>query len=278
MKVFASAGLYPHPPVLIPEIGGEQAEKARATAAAMKEMAERVAKSGADTIVVITPHGPVFHDVSVMMDVDTMSGSMEQFGAPDIKMECQVDKELVKEIFTEAKELKLPLVLLDEDRVKRFDIKIEIDHGAFVPLYFLRQAGVNLPIVHITYGWLPPIKISAIGKSITRALMNLSRNAALIISGDLSHCLSEDAPAGFSPKGEEYDREIARIIKEFDLLSLMELDEQLLADAGECAHRALVMGMGALDGYRVNPEILSYEAPFGVGYMVADFHFKLGDD
>lgn len=276
MKVYTSAGLYPHPPVLIPEVGGEQAGKARATAAAMKEMAERVAKSGADSIIVITPHGPVFHDVAVMMDVETMSGSMERFGAPDVKMECQVEKTLVKEIMSEAKELKLPLVLLDEDRVKRFDFKIELDHGAFVPLYFLRQAGVNLPIVHITYGWLPPLKLSAIGKSITRALLNLGRNAALVISGDLSHCLREDAPGGFSPKGEEYDREIARIVKEFDFMALIEMDEQLLADAGECAHRSLVIGMGAMDGFKTKPEILSYEAPFGVGYMVADFHVSIG--
>jgi aromatic ring-opening dioxygenase LigB subunit len=43
----------------------------------------------------------------------------------------------------------------------------------------------------------------------------------------------------------------------------------LVQSAGECGLRSIVILMGALDGLKVKPEILSYEGPFGVGYLVA---------
>ena len=32
--------------------------------------------------------------------------------------------------------------------------------------------------------------------------------------------------------------------------------------------------MGALDGFDVKADVLSYEGPFGVGYCVAEFHIR----
>ena len=47
------------------------------------------------------------------------------------------------------------------------------------------------------------------------------------------------------------------------------LDGAIREEAGECGYRSLVVALGALPGTR--PEVLSYEGPFGVGYMVARF-------
>jgi AmmeMemoRadiSam system protein A len=51
----------------------------------------------------------------------------------------------------------------------------------------------------------------------------------------------------------------------------MDLDEDLINRAGECGLRSIVIMLGALDGLDVRPEVLSYEGPFGVGYLVASF-------
>ncbi|MDD4570341.1 MAG: AmmeMemoRadiSam system protein A, partial [Tepidanaerobacteraceae bacterium] len=45
----------------------------------------------------------------------------------------------------------------------------------------------------------------------------------------------------------------------------------LIKNAGECGLRSIWIMAGALDGYRVEPEVLSYEGPFGVGYCIARF-------
>jgi len=49
------------------------------------------------------------------------------------------------------------------------------------------------------------------------------------------------------------------------------MDAELIERAGECGLRPSIMLLGALDGLKVKPEILSYEGPFGVGYLVASF-------
>ena len=54
----------------------------------------------------------------------------------------------------------------------------------------------------------------------------------------------------------------------------MYYDEDFVDDAGECGYRSILILMGILDGLNIKPRILSYEGPFGVGYLVADY--KLG--
>ncbi len=50
------------------------------------------------------------------------------------------------------------------------------------------------------------------------------------------------------------------------------MDRILLEGAAECGLRSFMTLGGFLgDDAQVNPEILSYEGPFGVGYMVARF-------
>jgi AmmeMemoRadiSam system protein A len=49
----------------------------------------------------------------------------------------------------------------------------------------------------------------------------------------------------------------------------MNLPPEMIERAGECGLRSLVTALGALDGLKVAVDILSYEGPFGVGYLVA---------
>jgi aromatic ring-opening dioxygenase LigB subunit len=39
--------------------------------------------------------------------------------------------------------------------------------------------------------------------------------------------------------------------------------------AGECGYRSTLVAFGVSDGLNHNCEVLHYEAPFGVGYLVA---------
>ena len=57
-----------------------------------------------------------------------------------------------------------------------------------------------------------------------------------------------------------------------DFVGLGRIDPILLEGAAECGLRSFMALGGFLgDDAVVEPEILSYEAPFGVGYMVARF-------
>ena len=93
-----------------------------------------------------------------------------------------------------------------------------------------------------------------------------------LASGDLSHRLTRDAPAGYDPKGALFDAEVTTRLGEGRLAELDGIDPGLVRAAGECGLRSLF----ALDGFlgdeaASKPKLLSYEGPFGVGYAVASY-------
>jgi MEMO1 family protein len=51
---------------------------------------------------------------------------------------------------------------------------------------------------------------------------------------------------------------------------VLDIDCDLKDRAGECGYRSIVIALGAIDDRRPRFKVLSYEGPFGVGYMVAD--------
>jgi len=95
---------------------------------------------------------------------------------------------------------------------------------------------------------------------------------ALIASGDLSHCLKEDGPYGLHPDGPKFDKALIEALKKKDIETVLRLDE-MYPEAGECGLRSFCFILGILEasGIKYQPEILSYEFPFGVGYLVANF-------
>ena len=264
------AGIYPHPPIIMPEVGGDEAKKVAATGKAMQEMAKRVKQSGADTLVVITPHGPIFRDAVALLCENTLTGSMARFGVPDIQLTYQNDKQLLDTIEVEADLNGIRTITINERTASAYGVQAVLDHGTMVPLYFLHKENVRVPLVHITFGLLPPKQLFAFGQVIYKALHKLKRRVAVVASADLSHRLTEDAPGGYSPAGNEFDQKLIQYLKKYDVPAIMSMNNALLEGAGECGYRSVLICLGILAGRNVQPEILSYEGPFGVGYLVAD--------
>jgi len=90
----------------------------------------------------------------------------------------------------------------------------------------------------------------------------------VIASGDLSHRLSPSAPAGYSPKGEIFDNLLKELLSSKDTSGILNLDKELVEEAGECGLRSIMILLGILEKQNYKFKLLSYEAPFGVGYMV----------
>jgi AmmeMemoRadiSam system protein A len=109
----------------------------------------------------------------------------------------------------------------------------------------------------------------ALGVAIAKAANRAGRRVAVIASGDLSHRLTPGAPAGFNPRGIDFDAKIGGIIDSGSFNELFELDPMLIEDAGECGLRSIYALAGCFNGLQVQTSINSYEGPFGVGYLVA---------
>ncbi len=261
-------GVAPHPPILLPEVGGNDSKKVDRTFEAMQRFAHKITESGADTVVIISPHGAVFRDGVAINGNETLSGNLRQFRA-DISFTYDNDLALVNEIIKQAGKKGITALDIDDTLAAQYGIAAGLDHGVMVPMYFLDRAGIKVPVVSISMSLLPFEELYAFGAAVKEACTSLGKKAALIASGDMSHRLTPDAPAGFSEKGTVFDRTIIELLKEKDFRGIVNFDTGLAETAGECGLRSIIMMLGAADGEEVDSEVLSYEGPFGVGYMVA---------
>ncbi|MEW6447937.1 MAG: AmmeMemoRadiSam system protein A [Bacillota bacterium] len=256
-------GIVPHPPIMVPEVGGREAERVRRTVEALVELGRRICGSGAETMVMISPHGPVMWDAVGVVTQTHLHGNLGRFGAPGVVFGLDTDTVLANVLREELTAGGIP----ETEISGRYDYRL--DHGVTAPLYWLEKGGVNLPVVICGMAIIPLRRLYGFGLAVQRAAAATGRKVAVIASGDLSHRLLPEAPNGYDPMGAVFDRKVQEIVAAADPLALVRLDPVLIERAGECGLRPMVMLFGAFDGYKVEAEVLSYEGPFGVGYMVA---------
>ncbi|MGB4503827.1 MAG: AmmeMemoRadiSam system protein A, partial [Syntrophaceticus sp.] len=78
------AGLTPHPPIIIPEIGGDELQKAKSTVAAMQEWASDISEQKPDVLVFISPHGIFTRRQMGYLQTSVLYGDFAAFGAPNV--------------------------------------------------------------------------------------------------------------------------------------------------------------------------------------------------
>ena len=80
MKNILGAYLTPHPPIIIEDIGRGEEKRAQDTVEAMEKISKDIKLKSPDTIVVISPHGPVFSDAIAISSEEDLHGSFKNFG------------------------------------------------------------------------------------------------------------------------------------------------------------------------------------------------------
>ncbi len=148
------------------------------------------------------------------------------------------------------------------------------DWGFNVPLFFLAN-NFNGKIEKYLTGTEPPIFYFEKGKEFYRQkIENSKEKIALIASGDMSHVLKEDGPYGFHSDGPKFDKNFILALKRKNLEKILKL-EDIYPESANCGLRSFCFILGILNSFVPNwkAEVLSYEAPFGVGYLTVDFKF-----
>ncbi|AGB40238.1 hypothetical protein Halha_0226 [Halobacteroides halobius DSM 5150] len=268
------AGLAPHPPIAVPEVGGNDLEKIEDTVTSMKQLAVDVKEADPDLIVTISPHGPVFSDAISILNQDPIEGDLSDFDTSEVKLSYKLGEEFIEEIARACYNQDIQLARIDSRAAKKFDIDLKLDHGVMVPLYYLNQAGIDCPLVPINMGMLSDDDLYKFGKTIQLLAQQSDYKVAVIASGDLSHRLIPNAPAGYNPRGQEFDESIVQYLDDLAVEQIMNLDESLIEKAGECGLRPITIMLGVLDALELSGGVLSYEGPFGVGYAVASYRVE----
>jgi len=253
-------GIAPHPPVMVWEVGGAMAEEVRASVEAMRVLTERVKSCGAETVVLISPHAPLEAQAFVAYDAPVLRGDFANFRAPEATVSAPLDSELLDAIAESAAEARYAVVRLKGE---------ELDHGTAVPLYFLLRNGWTGRVVALGYSFLSNEDHVRFGACVRRAVERVGRRTAFVASGDLSHRLIPTAPAGFHPEAHRFDEEVVAAIEACQPERVVQIDQSLRRLAGECGYRSMLVAFGANEASEPDCEVLHYEAPFGVGYLVA---------
>ncbi len=256
------AAVVPHPPILIPNIGRDNLKKIQATKEALEKLEENLYVSKPDTILVISPHGRLSPESFTINFNPDYTVDLRDFGDPVTKTRYVGDLQLAQNIAEAAKLDDLPLTLQSEPA---------LDHGSAVPLFYLTRHLPNIKIVPVGYSLLPAKSHLDFGYLMKEEIMKLNRRVAVVASGDLSHALTNEAPAGFSPDGKKFDEMVMECLKNHNTAALLNLDPNFCESAAECGLRSILILLGVLQRVNYDLSLLSYEGPFGVGYLVAEF-------
>lgn len=265
MASIVFACVSPHPPIIVHEIGHGRERGTQKTIDALEQVAREMARHRPETAILISPHGPLQLDAFAILVGPTVDGSLDAWDAPQVTFAFQNDVEAASLIREEAHQAGVPLEPLERWRYRDSTGRWcdGLDWGCTVPLYYLRLGLGEAKLVPLSISYLPLQQHFALGQAVARAIERLDKRVVIIASADLSHNLA------YGPIGPLFDEKIQKAIAEWDVKTVLEMDAGFRQQAAEDAAPSLSFLMGALDGLTARPRVLSYEGPFGVGYLVA---------
>ncbi|OGL66489.1 AmmeMemoRadiSam system protein B [Candidatus Uhrbacteria bacterium RIFCSPHIGHO2_01_FULL_63_20] len=257
------AAFTPHSPLIVPSVGRDARNRMSSTIQAMCRLEEELYSAMPETVIVISSHSIQFPNAFSVNLHDEYTASLAEFGDLSAPVCFRPDLGLIDSMQRALRRGGIPLSLNSTHA---------LDHGTSVPLLLLASRLKDVRVIPISYSGLGPKEHFAFGRTLKEVVMCSPRRIAVIASGDLSHALSSDAPAGYRAEGAVFDELVSQSVSNVSAAKLLSASPELVEAASDCGYRPLLVLFGLLDHMNVRPEILSYEAPFGVGYMVAQFH------
>ena len=265
------AFMVPHPPLIVHEVGKGRENEIAATIAAYVQIAKKIASLKPETIVVTSPHAPLYRDYFHISPGTEVFGDFSDFGAPEVRFHLFYDADFVKAVCSEADKADIAAGTKGEKRAP-------LDHGTMVPLYFINKYYTDYKLVRIGLSGQSYKAHYALGECIRRAAEKTGKKIAVVASGDLSHVLKSDGPYGYRAEGPVYDERIMDVMERANFGKIFLFSPDFCENAAECGHRSFIIMAGSLDRTAVRAEKLSYEGPFGVGYGICAYDVTERDD
>lgn len=258
----AFAALAPHPPLLIPSIGKELVKKIDKTKQALEKLEEDLYLAKPDIICIVSPHGHWNENAFSINLATEFKTDLREFGDLATQLTFKGAPDLAAAIQRASRGKEYVITSFSESG---------LDHGASVPLYYLTQHLPNVSILPLSFSNLDWKSHLDFGALLKEQIMKTNKRVAVIASGDLSHALTTEAPAGFNQAGPDFDKKIQELLSAKNTSQLLSLDPKFVNEAAECGFRSLLILLGVLRDLDYTYQSYAYEGPFGVGYLTANF-------
>jgi aromatic ring-opening dioxygenase LigB subunit len=253
-----------HAPIVIPQIAAELGPRILNSTKAMRDAANFLVTKQPDVLVVISPHTPRLPSHFRIVAGENIAGKFGNFGHPELRIQLPNARDEANLLFLAAQETGAMIVQLEDDEQE------ELDHGSLVPLFFMAEAGWTGKTMVIGLPGSPThADCRKLGRSIVAASNKNGKSWAILASGDMSHRLIAGAPAGYHPDARKFDEAFCKSINTGDLQGAVESQPVLREQAAEDVVDSVEVAGAAIDFQAKGNRLLSYEGPFGVGYLVA---------
>jgi hypothetical protein len=252
-----AAAVCPHPPLLVPEVGGGEAVAARAPAIAA---VTRLVAADPDVVVVVgdAPRVGSYRP--------RQSGTFAGFGV-DLRVRLGSDRAGDKTDLVDGVAEAAPPA----------DCAADLPLSLTVGAWLLNEVGWPGPVWGCgVSARTPPDRAAQIGADILGAAAAAGQRLGLLVMGDASARRTPDAPGGFDDRAEAHDRAVRTALADADPAALLALDARLADDllaAGRASWQVLAGALLAAAPADPDPrtwsgDVLYDDAPYGVGYLV----------
>ena len=259
------SAIVPHSPILLPSIGKEYTEQLKATISGLETINAHLRELEIDTIVLIasegdsTPRGG--EETFFIHAPEQYKADFIEFGDLRTKLEFNTDHFLADQIKRE---------LLNAGLSVQYHSTEKLGYDSAVPLSYLVK-GIEAKVVLIHPSGASAKQQFLFGKELQKSLQESPRHIALIASGELSHRLTPESPAGYWKDALSFDQQLIKMLKEKRYRKILNLKPEVLIEAQACGLSAFLVLLGAIEHINFTAHQISYEGPLGIGHLVTEY-------
>lgn len=269
--MLTSAFICPHAPVMIPSIGtravgAQDSEKKNAlqgmqgTINHVLRACIEIANKEPDTIIIMSQRAYIVpNGISVQIpEEEALFGSMAEFGEEDC-VSVKSNNDLAMHILQTAQQAGQTVLGQNNNN---------LDYGMVIPLYYLQKAcKKKIKVVALAMSLESKQKHFEFGKIINKVCAASQENIVFVAASELSHTVTEGSPQGYQPDAKDFDTDAVKYLKSGMTLNFLAMDS-FDEDEFFChGLRPIATLLGAIEGSNLSLQDISYEAPYGVGYL-----------
>lgn len=253
------SAITPNSPILLPSIGKDDLKYAKKTIEAMEKLEENLYAARPQTIIILSGHKKILDSSFAINLTPRYKSNFKNFGDFSESKEYFCDIGMCHHI-REILEGCVPVKLYSDE---------ELDYEISLPLFYLTQNIKNFSIIPISFSALDNASHFNFGQSLKEIIFEDTKRIAVIASGDFSRRERKN------DAGARLDMELIKNLKDKNIKKIIRKNrDEIFGVEAENGYLSLLILLGILEETNYAPEILSYEFPFDVGLLAADFKLK----
>lgn len=261
--MIVSATLIPHSPLLLPSIAKDAHDKLTKTLEGLAALKSSLSHLGIDTVVLIkTPEqGRRRRTVFELQLAQQYSVDVSKFGDLVTKGSFACDTVLGTEIKGNIRDAHISLALTSNDYP---------EYTAGIPLLALFE-GLPIKVVIVQPPDTDARTLFSFGCALTNTLQRSAKHIVCLAAGDCAHCMKKGKKEEHEQTCLPFDYMFIDALQKKTSDALLSIKRGDIQRLNACAVQPSIVLRGILDSLSWSAHLLSYEAPFGVGYTVLEW-------